>query len=108
LVLININTTISKMVTIASAEASAYTYWTLAADPTKGRNAVFDRMVNQELPQGVFGQSSILNGQPLPHSFSDGKAIDAIPVAGKSSKGEFVLPPFSVTFAVSPKCPRGL
>ena len=59
-----------------------------------------------ELPPGVFGESSLLNGEALPRTLSDGNAIGEIPVAGKvSSDGVFTLPPFSVTFAVAAACP---
>jgi hypothetical protein len=54
----------------------------------------------------VFGSSSLLNGKSLPASLADGQAIEKIPVAGKSTHdGKFTLPPFSVTFAVAPRCP---
>lgn len=92
----------TKTVTLTSA---AYTYWTLSADPkavTEARNEA----PLKELPPGVFGSSSMLNGKSLPASLADGHAIEKIPVAGKTTHdGKFTLPPFSVTFAVAPRCP---
>lgn len=59
-----------------------------------------------ELPPGVFGSTALLNGVPLPVWLTDGQALGKIPVAGKTTnEGDFLLPPFSVTFAVAPACP---
>jgi hypothetical protein len=88
LVLININTTKPKLVQFgAETSGSVYTVWTLSAGA-----------------EGVFGEITLLNGQPLQQSISDGVAIGDIPVAGQQKNGEVALPPFSVTFAVT-ECP---
>ena len=112
--MININTTRSVSLKLAGAEA--YTYWTLSADPIplksppcKGKCCYGPpnpcqkpgRPTMPELPPGVFGTGSLLNGQALPTVLSDGKPLGKIPVAGKASSGDFILPPFSVTFAIS-------
>ena len=115
MVLININVSESKAVTLQPGLGSeqdvggAFTYWTLSADPNHAAAAAATGGPSlPELPPGVFGEGSLLNGSPLPRTLSDGKAIGAIPVAGKAAAGgEFTLPPFSVTFAVSAACPAG-
>ena len=111
--LININVSESKAVSLQpglgseDVGRSTFTYWTLSADPN-GAAAAAGGPSLPELPPGVFGEGSLLNGSPLPRTLSDGKAIGAIPVAGKAAAdGEFTLPPFSVTFAVSAACPAG-
>ena len=88
---------------LGSAPSAGYTYWTLSADP---KGAINNQVERREFPPGVFGSSSLLNGKPLPASLSDGKTLEKIPVPGQqTNRGEFVLPPFSVTFAVGPACP---
>jgi hypothetical protein len=107
--MINIDSTDAKTVVLASGIGSVYTYWTLSAGTNPKHTAApmaGSTRSKQKLPHDVFSQTSVLNGHQLPHSFSKGKAIGLIPVAGKTSDdGNFVLPPFSVTFAVSSKCP---
>ena len=76
-------------------------YWTLSADPHPAPDQRPSVPPLPELPPGVFGTGALLNGHALPTVLSGGKPLGAIPVAGKASDGEFSLPPFSVTFAVS-------
>ena len=83
LVFINIDTASEKQLHVSGVGRADLTAWTITA------------------ADGVFGSTSLLNGQPLPASIADGVAIGAIPVPGKDVHSVLTLPPFSVTFAAT-------
>jgi len=90
LVVININSSVPRAVTLPRTET--WTVWTLeAADGD------------------VFGETSSLNGMALPRSISDGAPIAGIPASGIEHRGadSLKLPPFSVTFAAATVCTAG-